>query len=50
MTVCLNTHGNGFILIGRLRDVNVREVSRILATPVFGSSVVFDSSNSVLIK
>ena len=50
MTVCLGTQGNEFILNGRLQDINVEEFYVNLTTPVFGSGVVYDCSNAVLME
>ena len=50
MTVCLGTQGNDFILNGRLQDVNAEEIYVNLTTPVFGSGVVYDCSNAVLME
>ncbi|KAJ5105424.1 hypothetical protein NUU61_002771 [Penicillium alfredii] len=49
-TVYLGVEGNEFILNGKLRDVNAEEVYGKLTTPVFGSDVVYDCSNSKLME
>jgi hypothetical protein len=48
--VALGTHGNEFILNGKLRDVNAEEVYTVLTTPVFGKDVVYDCPNSKLME
>ena len=50
ITVYLGTEGNEFILNGKLKDVNAEEVYGKLTTPVFGSDVVYDCSNSKLME
>lgn len=50
MTVCLGTQGNDFILNGRLQDVNAEEIYVNLTTPVFGSGVVYDCPNALLME
>ena len=50
MTVCLGTQGNNFILNGRLQDVNAEEIYVNLTTPVFGSGVVYDCPNALLME
>ncbi|KAF2146396.1 uncharacterized protein K452DRAFT_348920 [Aplosporella prunicola CBS 121167] len=49
-TVYLGTDGNEFILNGKLKDVNAKEVYSPLTTPVFGSDVVYDCPNSKLME
>ncbi|CZS94525.1 probable cytochrome P450 51 (eburicol 14 alpha-demethylase) [Rhynchosporium agropyri] len=49
-TVYLGTHGNEFILNGKIKDVNAEEVYTVLTTPVFGKDVVYDCPNSKLME
>ena len=50
MTVCLGTQGNNFILDGRLQDVSAEEIYVNLSTPLFGSGVVNDCLNALLME
>ncbi|MBE3041412.1 cytochrome P450 [Candidatus Bathyarchaeota archaeon] len=50
MTVYLGTHGNEFILNGKLKDVNAEEIYGPLTTPVFGSDIIYDCPNAKLME
>ena len=47
---CLGIDGNDFVLNSRIQDANAEEVYSPLTTPVFGSDVVYDCSNSKLME
>lgn len=49
-TVCVGTHGNDFILNGKLKDVSAEDIYTVLTTPVFGKDVVYDCPNSKLME
>lgn len=49
-TVCVGTHGNEFILNGKIRDVCAEEIYTPLTTPVFGKDVVYDCPNAKLME
>ncbi|KAH8885201.1 cytochrome P450 [Thozetella sp. PMI_491] len=49
-TVFVGTHGNEFILNGKLKDVNAEEIYTPLTTPVFGKDVVYDCPNAKLME
>lgn len=49
-TVCVGTHGNDFILNGKIRDVCAEEIYTVLTTPVFGKDVVYDCPNAKLME
>ncbi|KAF2876492.1 cytochrome P450 [Massariosphaeria phaeospora] len=49
-TVYLDTHGNNFILNGKLKDVNAEQIYAPLCTPVFGKDVVYDCPNAKLME
>ncbi len=49
-TVYLGTHGNEFVLNGKLREVSAEDIYTVLTTPVFGKDVVYDCPNSKLME
>lgn len=51
MTVVLGAEGNNFILNAcKLREVSAEAAYRHLTTPVFGSGVVYDCPNAMLME
>lgn len=50
MTVALGPAGNNMILNGKLAHVNAEEAYTHLTTPVFGTDVVFDCPNHLLME
>ncbi|KAK9417310.1 putative Eburicol 14-alpha-demethylase [Seiridium unicorne] len=50
MTVYFGIDGNEFTLNVKLQDVNAEETYSPLATPVFGSGIIYDCPNSKLME
>nr|QOY57382.1 14 alpha-demethylase [Neophysopella meliosmae-myrianthae] len=50
VTVALGPEGNSLVLNGKLSEVNAEEAYSHLTTPVFGSDVVYDVPNAILMQ
>ncbi|KXH56455.1 14-alpha sterol demethylase Cyp51A [Colletotrichum salicis] len=50
MTCYLGIEVNGFILNGKLQDINAEEIYRPLTIPVLGKDVIYDCPNSKLME
>ncbi|KAK4223426.1 cytochrome P450 51 [Podospora fimiseda] len=50
MTAYFGIEGNDFILNGKNQELNAEEIYSPLTTPVFGSGVIYDCPNSMLIE
>ncbi|KAF5620562.1 cytochrome P450 monooxygenase family 51 (sterol 14-demethylase) [Fusarium sp. NRRL 52700] len=50
IVACLGVDGNDFVLNSRIQDANAEEIYSPLTTPVFGSDVVYDCTNSKLME
>ncbi|MBW0506115.1 hypothetical protein O181_045830 [Austropuccinia psidii MF-1] len=50
MTVALGPAGNSLVLNGKLSEVNAEEAYTALTTPVFGTEVVYDCPNALLMQ
>ncbi|KAA1081585.1 Lanosterol 14-alpha-demethylase [Puccinia graminis f. sp. tritici] len=50
VTVALGLEGNALILNGKLSQVNAEEAYTALTTPVFGTDVVYDVPNAILMQ
>ncbi|KAH9451382.1 hypothetical protein Pst134EB_018853 [Puccinia striiformis f. sp. tritici] len=50
VTVALGLQGNALVLNGKLAQVNAEEAYTALTTPVFGTDVVYDVPNAILMQ
>ncbi|CAG8611518.1 3577_t:CDS:2 [Paraglomus occultum] len=50
MVTCLGAEGNNFVFNARLADASAEEAYKGLTVPVFGTGVVYDVQNSVLME
>ncbi|KAG0151884.1 hypothetical protein CROQUDRAFT_667588 [Cronartium quercuum f. sp. fusiforme G11] len=50
ITVALGPQGNSLVLNGKLSEVNAEEAYTHLTTPVFGTDVVYDVPNAILMQ
>lgn len=50
VTVALGPQGNALVLNGKLSEVNAEEAYTALTTPVFGTDVVYDVPNAILMQ
>ncbi|CAG8609735.1 8948_t:CDS:2 [Paraglomus brasilianum] len=50
MVTCLGAEGNNFVFNARLADASAEEAYKGLTVPVFGTGVVYDVHNSVLME
>ncbi|KAH9815292.1 cytochrome P450 [Melampsora americana] len=50
ITVALGPQGNSLVLNGKLSEVNAEEAYTHLTTPVFGTDVVYDVPNQILMQ